>query len=220
MPNAISPNARIYDGCRTEACVIGEYAVVGSNSDLVRVHMAERAEFGRNNLVRDTEIGNGSYTGSNCVVKNATIGAYTAISWNVSIGGAQHAMNSAAMYSNYWWKRVFATDLSREETVQTCKIGSDVWIGNGAIILSGVSIGDGAVVGAGAVVTHDVPPYAVVMGAPAAIHRFRFSEDFCKRMQALKWWTWPQEEIQEAAALLSSELTEENLLKLEQLHTI
>jgi acetyltransferase-like isoleucine patch superfamily enzyme len=47
------------------------------------------------------------------------------------------------------------------------RIGEDVWIGAGAIVLKGVSIGDGAVVGAGAVVTHDVPAGAVVVGVPA-----------------------------------------------------
>jgi len=53
-------------------------------------------------------------------------------------------------------------------------IGNDVWIGLGAIILSGVTIGDGAVVGAGAVVSRDVPPYAVVVGSPARIIKYRF----------------------------------------------
>lgn len=46
-------------------------------------------------------------------------------------------------------------------------IGRDVWIGAGAVILKGVRVGDGAVIGAGAVVTHDVPDYAKVVGVPA-----------------------------------------------------
>ena len=52
------------------------------------------------------------------------------------------------------------------------RIGDDVWIGAGAIILPGVTIGEGAVVGAGAVVTKDIPPFAIVVGNPAKIIRY------------------------------------------------
>jgi maltose O-acetyltransferase len=51
------------------------------------------------------------------------------------------------------------------------RIGDDVWIGGGAIILPGISIGDGSVVGAGSVVTHDVAPGSVVAGNPARVIR-------------------------------------------------
>jgi len=56
-------------------------------------------------------------------------------------------------------------------------IESDVWIGHGAIVLSGVTVGRGAVVGAGSVVTKDVAPYAVVAGNPARVLRMRFSSE-------------------------------------------
>jgi maltose O-acetyltransferase len=57
---------------------------------------------------------------------------------------------------------------------KSVKIGEDVWIGSGAIIMPGVKIGDGAVVGAGAIVLKDVPPNAVVVGNPARIIKHRF----------------------------------------------
>lgn len=53
-------------------------------------------------------------------------------------------------------------------------IGSDVWIGHGAIIMGGVTIGDGSIVAAGAVVTHDVPPCTIVGGNPAKIIKKRY----------------------------------------------
>ena len=58
-------------------------------------------------------------------------------------------------------------------------ISDDVWIGENAIILSGVHIGQGAVIAAGAVVTKDVPPYAIVGGVPAKVMKYRFSQDVC-----------------------------------------
>jgi maltose O-acetyltransferase len=51
------------------------------------------------------------------------------------------------------------------------RIGSNVWIGGGAIVLPGVSIGDDAIVGAGSVVTRDVPPGTTVVGNPARVSK-------------------------------------------------
>jgi len=74
-------------------------------------------------------------------------------------------------------------------------IGNDVWIGYGAIILSGVRIGDGAVVAAGAVVTTDIEPYTIVIGNPARPTRKRFDEETIRRLLEIKWWAWPAEKI-------------------------
>jgi len=63
--------------------------------------------------------------------------------------------------------------LSGRETMKTIYIGDDVWIGHGAILLHGCRIGTGSVVAAGAVVTKDVPEYAVVAGNPARVLRYR-----------------------------------------------
>lgn len=56
-------------------------------------------------------------------------------------------------------------------------VDDDVWIGERATIMSGVHIGQGAVIAAGSVVTHDIPPYAVVGGVPAKIIKYRFSKE-------------------------------------------
>lgn len=62
-------------------------------------------------------------------------------------------------------------------------VGSDVWIGYGAMVFSGVTIGQGAVVGAGSVVARDVPPYAVVAGNRAEIVRYRFSAEMVEELR-------------------------------------
>lgn len=67
-------------------------------------------------------------------------------------------------------------------------IGNDVWIGACARLMEGVTIGDGAIIAAGAVVTKDVPPYAVAGGVPARVLRYRFGPETAARLLALKWW--------------------------------
>jgi hypothetical protein len=76
------------------------------------------------------------------------------------------------------------------QQAKTTTIGNDCYIGHGAFISQGVTIGDGAVVGAYAVVTKDVPPYAVVAGNPASIIKMRFPAKMIARMQTVEWWRY------------------------------
>lgn len=88
-------------------------------------------------------------------------------------------------------------------------IGNDVWIGANVFINSSTvtSIGDGAIIGAGAVVLEDVPPYAIVVGVPAKIKRYRFSPEMIEVLLRVKWWDWSVEEINaNADALMSPEI--------------
>ncbi|WP_232631708.1 CatB-related O-acetyltransferase [Methylobacterium sp. Leaf118] len=81
-------------------------------------------------------------------------------------------------------------------------IGHDVWLGFHSTILPGVTVGDGAVVAAHAVVSADVPPYAIVAGNPARVVRRRFSEAEAGRLQRIAWWDWPVERITAHLALI------------------
>lgn len=83
-------------------------------------------------------------------------------------------------------------------------IGNDVWIGYEAIVLSGVTIGDGAIVGTRAVVTKDVPPYAIVGGIPAKPIGNRFSDEVIASLLEIKWWEWPDEKIQRNISAIQS----------------
>ena len=75
-------------------------------------------------------------------------------------------------------------------------IGSDVWIGYEAVILSGVHIGNGAIIGTRAVVTKDVEPYTIVGGVPAKPIRRRFDQATAGQLETLAWWDLPFEQIQ------------------------
>jgi aminocyclitol acetyltransferase len=84
------------------------------------------------------------------------------------------------------------------------KIGNDVWIGANAFINASNchSIGDGAVIGAGAVITKDVPPYAVVVGVPGRIIRYRYTARQIECLLKVRWWDWTHDEIDSNAELL------------------
>lgn len=75
-------------------------------------------------------------------------------------------------------------------------IGNDVWIGYDAVIMSGIHIGHGAIIGTRAVVTNDVPPYAIVGGIPAKIIKMRYDDVIIKNLLDIKWWNWDVEYIQ------------------------
>lgn len=74
-------------------------------------------------------------------------------------------------------------------------IGNDVWIGYEATFMPGVHVGDGAIIASKAVVTRDVPPYAIVGGNPAQLIRMRFASDQIERLRRICWWEWDSTKI-------------------------
>lgn len=77
------------------------------------------------------------------------------------------------------------------------KIGNDVWLGRNVIITNYANIGNGVIGGAGSIITKDVPDYAVVVGAPARIIRFRYSPREIECLNKIAWWDWTDDEIRE-----------------------
>lgn len=83
-------------------------------------------------------------------------------------------------------------------------IGNDVWIGASVTLINGIKIGDGAVILAGAVVTKDVPPYAIVGGVPAEIKKYRYREEDIQILLSHKWWENDIEWIRDNKSLFLS----------------
>jgi acetyltransferase-like isoleucine patch superfamily enzyme len=79
----------------------------------------------------------------------------------------------------------FLTDNSKRVLTE---VGHDVWIAAGAIIKTGVKIGNGAVVGANSFVNKDVPPYAIVIGTPAKVYKYRFDEKTIAELEKSQYW--------------------------------
>lgn len=99
----------------------------------------------------------------------------------VFILGGNHQINTLTTYPLY--SKLIEINPELDATTKgAIHISDDVWIGTRAMILSGVTIGKGAIIGAGAIVTKDIPPYAIVGGNPAKIIRYRFDNDTIKKL--------------------------------------
>ncbi|MBU2975498.1 CatB-related O-acetyltransferase [Zobellia sp. B3R18] len=144
-------------------------------------------------IINHSQIGDYSYIARNTLVQHAQIGNYCSIAHDVNIGLGQHPIDLLSTSPIFYNKNnplkysLVEKSLIFEE-YKTIKIESDVWIGARAIIMDGVKIGMGAIVAAGAVVTKDVPPFAIVGGIPAKIIKYRFNEDRIKQIIKSKWW--------------------------------
>jgi acetyltransferase-like isoleucine patch superfamily enzyme len=125
------------------------------------------------------------------------VGAFCSIAREVCVlAGSEHFTGRASTFP--FNARIFDPDKGHlEEAIDSgpTVIGSDVWIGTRALILSGVMVGDGAVIGAGAVISKHVPAYAVVVGNPAEVVHYRFGAELRERLLALRWWDWDDDEI-------------------------
>lgn len=77
------------------------------------------------------------------------------------------------------------------------KIGNDVWLGKNVIITNGSYIGNGVVAGGGSTITKDVPDYAIVVGSPARIIRYRYNAQCIEALNKIAWWDWEDDEIRE-----------------------
>lgn len=141
-----------------------------------------------------------SFCGYDCEIINATIGAFCSIANDVRIGGAMHPIEwvstSPVFYKGRDSVRKKFSEFERPLDKRTT-IGNDVWLGGGSFVKQGVTIGDGAIVGMGAVVTKDVPPYAIVGGNPAKLIRMRFDDATIQKILESEWWKLPNEIIQE-----------------------
>ncbi len=134
----------------------------------------------------------GAYTHGGCFVphafgRNTTIGRYSSIARTAFAATLDHPTEFKGMHGFFFNSNLGYTDHVRE--YGQLSVGNDVWLGHNAVISSNVtSIGDGAVIGAGAVVFKDVPPYAVVVGNPGRVVRYRFDPETIERLRAEAWW--------------------------------
>lgn len=155
--------------------------------------------FGRYNtlydraFLTDVVIDDYSYVGRDNVVACADIGKFTCLGPEVIVGLPNHPSRGfiSAHPAFYSTARQAQVAFAKEDLYEEFKrviIGHDVWIGTRSIIMGGVRVGNGAIIGAGAIVTKDVPAYAVVAGVPAKVVRYRFEADQIAKLEEIQWW--------------------------------
>lgn len=138
------------DGARLTAgenCVFDEGAVLLLTKPNPALSIGDFVTVGRGTIIS--------------VKSTCTIGSYVLIGPNVQIQDSNHSMKRDNLIKY------------QRATIEPITIGNDVWIGAGAKVLAGVTIGDGAVIGANAVVTKDVPDFAIAVGCPAKVIKYR-----------------------------------------------
>lgn len=186
MPDPDS-DPRIHPTAELKGCRLGRHVSIGERVILREVVVGDYSYFERH--------GEAIYT---------SIGKFCSIAANVRLNALAHPMERVTTHKityrpNEYFKFAGVDGAFRDRRrASAVRIGNDVWIGHGAVVMPGVSIADGAVVGANAVVTHDVDAYAIVAGSPARTLRHRFPEDVRGALLELAWWDWPADRLAEA----------------------
>lgn len=214
-------NAKLFRNVAVNDCQFGSGVSIGDDSTIERSRFESNVVINRRSYVNDSKIGMFSYAGINTTINWSSIGRFCSIGRNVDIGGIDHDYHKLTSMLDNRIRQMMAGDgkyTQQKPEHDLCIIGNDVWIAAGAQILHKVKIGDGAVIGAGAVVTHDVPPYAIVVGVPGKVIGYRCEDSLRNRLVHLKWWDWPIDTILENYSyLLEHDISEESVEHMENI---
>ena len=168
------------------------FAVWDSSSSFDR-----NSEIRRFAKLKNSKVGRYSRINPGCNLLNTTVGNFTAIGRDTSIGLGFHPLTYISTQNIFYKPSKMTNRWVKPITLEPrpISIGSDVWIGVEVMIMDGVTIGHGAVIGARAVVTKDVPPYAIAVGMPARVISYRFDEKIISRLLEVEWWNLPDDQI-------------------------
>ena len=162
-------------------------------------------EVGARTKVAECRFGDCSYIVADADIIYATVGKFCSIAAHTRINPGNHPLERVAL--NHFTYRSSAYGLGEDDAAffqwrrdHHVTLGHDVWIGHGAIVLPGVSIGNGAAIGAGAVVSRDVAPYAIVVGVPGRVLRYRFAPEIIAALERIAWWDWSHDRLADGLA--------------------
>lgn len=195
-PSFIDPACTIHADTKIIESQLHGPVQVGAHAVLYRVEMSGAVSIGYSTSLWGPDIEVHSR-------KNPIrIGNYCSIARGVSLYEYLHDYERLSTY--YIGRNVLGLPLEQEiESKGPIEIGHDVWVGAYAHVMSGVTVGNGAVVAANAVVTKDVPDFAIVGGSPARVLKYRFDAQTRDRVLALSWWNWDRDAVRRNAHLFT-----------------
>jgi acetyltransferase-like isoleucine patch superfamily enzyme len=171
-------NVTIDDNARIRNSILKSYSRLKHFSELI-----------------DSVLGEYSYISQYSIVNKTIIGKFCSIANNVSIGLWQHDTDvTTHTFHLYETSGGFVKGFKnfKKDNIQTT-IGNDVWVGSSTVIMKGVKIGNGVIIGAGSIVTKDIPDYAIAIGNPSKIFKYRFDSETISLFNEVKWWDLEKE---------------------------
>jgi len=185
---------------------IDERARVNLTADITKSTIRKYAGVAKLATLKNVTLEDYSSIGKFSNVVYTDIGKFCAISWNVTINAISHPYKNLTINAFPYVPYVGHFTKERKQGHLINIIKNDVWIGANSVIMPGITIGNGAIIGAGSVVTKDVSDYAIVVGIPAKIIKWRFSKNII-----MQWWNLQQSIIKENIDLWQQELNKDIL---------
>lgn len=196
--DAVDPETLVSHGAH-----LPEAGAVHEESTVVDSVLGRYTEVGQGSRLADVDFGDYSYCDRYCDFANTTVGRFSNIASFVRIGATDHPLDRASLHhfmyrsAKYWPDASDDDSWFAERRARRTTIGHDTWIGHGAQVKPDVAVGNGAVIASGAIVTKEVPPYAVVAGVPARVIRFRQPPEIVERLERLAWWDWDHDTLRD-----------------------
>ena len=218
IKNSELGNVKVFRNVCINDSKLADDCSIGDDTTIERCIFEKNVTINRRSYVNDSKIGCFTYAGINTTINWTKLGRFCSLARNVDIGGFDHDYHKVTTMPEFRFNQMLSGGGKIPQVTvhdEYCKVGNDVWIAAGAQVLHKVSIGDGAVIGGGAVVTHDVPPYAIAVGIPAKIIGYRCDVKMIEYLLKIQWWNWPLEVINENVDLLiHSDINSETLDKM------
>lgn len=183
----LSPEPTLHPTALVRDCDLGRWTEVAERARLV-----------------ECVLGDYTYVMNDTDLMYCTVGRFCSIASHARLNPSNHPMWRPTLHHFTYRSAQFGFAPEDDEAIfawrraDAVRLGHDVWVGHGAIVLPGVGVGNGAVIGAGAVVTRDVPSFAVAVGVPARVLRPRFAPGIAEAMERIAWWDWSREELERA----------------------
>lgn len=191
-PNKFKTSVYLKNIIKAKNVIVGDYSYYDAPN-------SNPLDFEKNNILFNYEI-----FGDKLIIGN-----FVSIAEGVTfiMGAANHRLNTISTYPfnimNEKWEN-YSPHIDQLPKKGDIVIGNDVWIGHNAVILPGAKIGNGAIIGAYCVVSKDIPSYAVAVGNPCRIVKYRFDEEMIELLNKFQWWNKSEEEITKIMPILTN----------------